>query len=266
MDLDIHYPERCPYPFKILPMTSMEGTEDRVFHDGFALVMRAEYQDLVGGERLVKGKGKNCQKKKVKPFPFKARVVGDKEIHVTAPLLTWSDRGNDDNLMRLNFSEPKYSGVLEALDVSRNAYIQRFGVDTYEAKEKIYVLRLMETSNTLIKLDGAVLLCNKKAKKNQIQDPGLLTPLAMSLCVDITSISDDSFNFIDVPSEDDPNQVTRFSLWNTTHVPRLVWQVANVAKKARRIGDIEEDVDDDDDDDDDIVKQMKRVGLGKNRP
>lgn len=233
----------------------MQGVEEDVLHDGFALTMRAEYFDLCGGERSVMAKGKVSKTKKVKPFPFKACVTGDKEIRVTCPLLSWTDRGNDDFKIKEQFHEDKYAKFLEGLDVSRNAFIQRAGKDKYETMEKIYVLRLIETSTTLIKLDATVLECNKKAaKKSHLSDPGLLRALAMNLNVDISSESDTFFREIEVSDQ-------TYTLWEVAQAPRLLWQVANVAKQGRRVGDIEEDVDSDESEDD-IVYQMKKANIG----
>jgi hypothetical protein len=46
-------------------------------------------------------------------------------------------------------------------------------------------------------------------------------------------------------------------LWEISSVPRLVWQVANIATQARRLGRMEEELDDDEEEDA-IVKEMQK--------
>jgi hypothetical protein len=101
MLLDIKRPELCPYPFKLYSATDLEGMEEDEFHDGFVLVMRAEAEDMAGGEHsVVNVKDGNDAMKTVAPFKFRAWVLGDNEIRVAAPLLSWNDRGNYDNILK----------------------------------------------------------------------------------------------------------------------------------------------------------------------
>lgn len=258
LTLNIKRPELCPYPFKLYSATDMPGVEDDELHDGFVLAMRAEYQDMVGGTHFVKAKTGTLTAKTVKQFKFKAWVAGDKEIRVAVPLLGWSDRGNDDVYIKDQYKD-EHDVIMAAFDVGRNGYIKRVGVDSYENKEKIYVLRLQETDDTNIKLSGSVLSCNKKMKKVQLQEPGLLAPLALNLTMDLSSLEDDL--------EELSIEERKVCIWKVAQVPRLVWQVANVAKQPRRHGVMKEDVEASDDDDDIVAQMSKKVhGMSIGKP
>jgi hypothetical protein len=257
ISLNLKRPELCPSPFKLYEATGMPGLEEGEFFDGYVLTMKAEIQDIVGGTKYVTGKDGNLTAKVVKPFKFKAWVAGNEEIRVSCPLLSWSDRGNDDT-----FIKEQYDGdqpvIINALDVARNSYIKRAGVDSYETKEKIYVLRIEGTKETNIKLQGVVLEANKKAKNRQLQVPGLLHPVALNLTMDVSTITD-TLEELTVDNKD-------YLVWKVSQVPRLVWLVANVAKQARRFGVMKEDISADADDDD-LVKQMTKkvhsMSIGK---
>jgi hypothetical protein len=234
---------------------NLPGLEASEFHDGFCLVMRNEVQDMGGGTHAVVTKDKSIQKKKVKQFKFKAWVSGPQEICVIAPLLTWSDRGNDDEIIR-DFYKTEQPRLMTALDTSRNDYIKRMGVDTYETAHKVFVLRVMDADDLRVKLDGSVLLCNKKAKKQQPMEPGLLVPIPLNVSTNISSV-DETLQEIDIADPNNASGKKRVKIWQVALVPRIVWQVANLATQARRVGRMEEDVDDPDDEDL-IAKEMAK--------
>ena len=255
--LDIKHPKLCPYPFKIYPAVQMPGVEENELHEGFVLVMRAKYQDPAGGQHSVASKDGSSFVKKIKPFKFRAWVEGPQEIRVACPLLSWSDRGNDDRVIRADYGDMQPI-VMEALDAARNAYIKRQGIDNYETAEKIYILQLSETDYVRIKLDGSVLLCNKKAKKLQhLNEPGLLSAMALNVTTNISTLEDAEGGKLD---EITVHEKT-LTIWKTAQVPLVVWQVANVAQQARKLGDLGEDSDMDEDEDL-IVKEMSKKTRG----
>jgi hypothetical protein len=259
LSLNFKHPEMCPYPFKLLPALNLPGLEHGEYHDGFCLVMRGEAQDMGGGSHLVGGKGRTLQKKKVKGFRFRAWVSGPQEIRVEAPLLSWSDRGNDDELIRELYSA-SHPRLMAAFDAGRNDYIKRMGVDMYESKLKVYVLRVVETDDLRIQLDGTVLGINNKKgkpiKTTRKQEPFYLAPVTLNLSSNISSV-DTKLEDITIADPDSGMGMITAKLWEVAVVPRIVWHVANVATQAHRVGRMEEDIDDPDDEDD-IVREMNK--------
>lgn len=251
--MDVTRPELCPSPFKIYQATDMQGLEDGDFHHGFILAMRTDVRDLVGGSHFVRDRRGDNSIKRVQGFKFKAWVAGDKEIRVSAPQLSWSDRGNDD--LDIVDQYGQHGMICTALNVARNGYIQRAGIESYENKEKIYVLRLMESDDINIKLDGAVLECNKASKRYQ-QQPGLLSPFVVNLSIDV-STTEDTLEEIELTLGKDKKK--KVSVWKVAQVPRLMWRVANVAQQSRRIGLMQEDVDEEEEDDDIMAQMSKKV-------
>lgn len=259
MTLDVKRPELCPSPFKIYQATDMVGLKEGEKHNGFILAMRTEIQDMVGGSHFVRRKNGDHFPKKVPGFKFKAWVAGDQEIRVSAPQLSWSDRGNDDLLISANYEDETM--ICAALDVARNDYIQRAGLESYEAKEKIYVLRLMETGDMKIKLDGTVLESNRGAKKKHQEMPGLLSPFVLNLTTSVSTPDDDlEVLALKRTASDGTRSETQVTVWKVAQVPRLLWQVANVAVQARRVGVMEED--EEAEEEDDIMKQMSKKVAG----
>jgi hypothetical protein len=244
MVLDIKRPELCPYPFKLYSATDLIGTDINESHDGFVLVMRAEYEDMMGGEHYVITADKSEKLKTVAPFKFTAWVSGDKEIRVTAPLLSWHDRGNS----HANFvAQNDQKEIIAALENGRNNYIKRVGINKYEIKEKIYVLSFTETEDTQVKLDGSVLVSNVYKNKAKMTK-GLLKPTVLSMMEDLSK-EDEAEEVVTINKKE-------FAIWKVSNVPRLAWHVANVAKQARRTGAFEEDVEDGSDDD--FAAQLKK--------
>lgn len=254
--MDISRPEFCPYPFKIYPAYNLFGAEDGEFHDGFILVMRNELQDLAGGTHDVGTKEKTLQKKTVPPFKFKAWVAGPQEIRVQAPLLPWSDRGNDDEIIRRNY-RVTHNRVMAALDAGRNDYIQRVGFG-YETAYKIYVLNVLETEDMRILLKGMVLRQNKTKKTKQSNEPAdLLKPITMNLLSNISSL-DKALDTIEVPDPMKPSGKGQAYVWEVSAVPRLAWEIGNVALQRRKVGRMAEELDGSSDDDDHIAKEMAK--------
>jgi hypothetical protein len=248
ISLDITRPELCQYPFKLYSATDLEGMEQDEFHDGFVLLMRADEQDMAGGEHhVINAKDGSDTLKKVAPFKFRAWVLGDKEIRVAAPLLSWNDRGNEDQYLKIQNEDEKV--IIAAVENGRNGYIKRVGISQYEIKEKIYVLSLVETEDVAIKLDGSVLICNKFKNKTKVTQKGLLKPTVLSVYYDVSR------------KDAEPETITlgkkQFVAWKITNAPRLAWHIANVAKQARRKGVFKEEVSDDDDEDIAIMLKKK---------
>lgn len=192
-------------------------------HNGFLLTMRVEYRDVMGGEKEVIDSNGMKKKKKIKPFDYKCWVKGPPwTLWVKAPLLSWSDRGNDDELIRSTYNETLDDGLLMmALDEHRNDFITRHDQASYEAAYKIFVLEIPAKFD--VELDGNVLKFNHRKKPVE----GLLKLGAINLLPPITDVGKVTTKMVEA-------------------VPRIYWQMADVSKKKRQMGRNKEEIESDD--------------------
>lgn len=247
--------ERNPYPFKIYPARLMrDEKKENTHHNGFILTMRAEYRDIMGGTREAVDLEGSKKMKVIKPFEFKCWVKGPRTLWVKAPLLSWSDRGNDDEVIRTEYGDDHL--MMVALDEHRNDFIERNDKNSSSAEtaHKIFVLDFPPKYN--VALDGDVLYINRKAKK---KEAGLLKLNAVNIAVDVMSDEDlasaSLFNVVDEIT----NVEKAYIKWKMDVVPRLVWHVADLSEKTKQVGRKKEDVESSDSEAEGVAAMRKKA-------
>ena len=76
------------HPFKVYTATNLKGSAPGKTYNGYLIVMRPHPVDVFGDGAKYKG------------FPFKATLYTNKSIVVEAPVVDYSDAGNDDDAFR----------------------------------------------------------------------------------------------------------------------------------------------------------------------
>ena len=243
--------EMTPWPFKVIRERRMPGKEgDGTEYNGFKVFMRAEYRDIMGSPKQVDPLTGKVLVAKIKPFPFKCLLEGRDKLKVVAPLLSASDRGNDDEAIRRSFTDD--SNFMESLDLSRNDFIARQGgVGRYQKAKKHYILSFPPVC--AVKLDGDVLLANKvkdKQKKKMVK--GELKLGALNLNCNISRHDDTGWEYKEIDGE-------RYPVFYKEKLPRLYWEVADLNDKSGMTG--HQDEEESSDEDGDAVKAMKRMNI-----
>jgi hypothetical protein len=110
--VDVENLEGTPDPFKVKKasgMLSSKNTQERLF--GFIIIMSVEPQDVFGMDGTTDS------------FDYKAIILSDNIIEITAPLLAHSEKGGLDEILRLEFGKRKEGHVLvNAMDNARLRY------------------------------------------------------------------------------------------------------------------------------------------------
>lgn len=234
IQVDIDRLELTPGPFKIYKADGLLDVEtDQQYHEGYIVSLGVDIRDVLGSPKKTDANG-NLVRKKIPPFPFKARVYRPDALLIETPLLSFSDRGNDDEDIRAIMAR---DGVLlDALDDSRHAYIERHGSD-HQTAFKHYILEFshgVHLSSKCLKLH--------KGKKN-----GEMKLEAINLNIDISKDGDvlpvKRVTVTDPLTNQQKQQDCH--VWVQNALPRLFWRVADDKKRIRKRGKTTFDDEDD---------------------
>ena len=170
--IDIRRPERTQYPFKLKTAANLEGTEEKTFYHGHLLEMRVHPCDALGQG------GSDA-------FDYQASLMASDTLLITAPILHYTDRGQDDEEVREylelsegEFEEPSDEVTMEAFDNHRNTLDTRIeksegGSEHKEDKELAYPLKKQHklvfiNGEQPVHLSSDVLKCHE-GKNNKLQ-------------------------------------------------------------------------------------------------
>ena len=138
--------ELTPSPFKVHHIHGLvDVKKEGILHQGYAVVICCDQRDVFGLDRIVQND--IVVQKKVRPFKYSATLISATEIQIVAPLVPYTERGNDDEAIRNMLSkstdvEAKASNerLMNALDDSRNHYQERQG-ELHNKAFKHYILQ-----------------------------------------------------------------------------------------------------------------------------
>lgn len=246
MSVDAARLEYTPFPFKIYPCENLVDKDDpNTLHRGFIVSMRVNYQDVMGAPKVVDAAG-DLIRKKIPPFNFKCTIYRTNKLLITAPLLEWSDRGNDDEHIRKKYGVD--SVLMNALDEHRNAAVSRIGDKTFQTAVKHVILEFPTT----VELSGECLLINKRKNKKGVStgstESMTLKLEAINFATDVSSKEDTNWERRVIPFTDasGKTQDLEVPVWIQDKKPRVFWRVADVSKDSRKRGKMENDSDSDD--------------------
>lgn len=212
-------------------------------------------RDIQGGYTEFRDEGNNIIRKKVKPFPFKAYVQNAKEIKVVTPILSWSEKGNDDYLISREWGK-SCDDLVAGIDDARNKFVERHGgTRKYNKAVRHYILQFQGD----VRLDGKCLKSSKKKKDGELQIEGL--PVA----ADITTDNDGTYDKREFTKNKDGNmEKTEVILWKQAVVPRLYWEVADRAQDSKKRGATQQEDSSSDDEDAGVKAMARKMGSSMN--
>jgi len=147
-----------------------------VLHKGFFLVLsKVDLRDIKGEDALMDpNDSKIVLRPKVEPFPFKSWIYGGNWV-LKVPLLDWTDRGNDDHILRKKYGKNAwFKSYMDGLDDFRKALIIEHGGDLQTmAKHVVFKFKSSEDPQRVFQLDGSVVKVNDDRESDL--KPRLLT-------------------------------------------------------------------------------------------
>lgn len=202
---------------------------------GYYVMMRADYRDVFGQDKLKANDG-TVIRKKISPFPFRLRLhpTSRDKVIVTGPLLDWSDRGNDDWIIRSIWGKTK-TDLVDGIDDATAKYIERQGgVKAAQTAKKEYVLHFKNSPHlTVEKL--------KIHNTKKFKSTGDLTIEGLPLSVDLTSHGDklDEVELKDKngnPKMDKDGKPEVAKVWVRVVHPRFYWAIADKNLDSKKRG------------------------------
>lgn len=184
------------------------------------VTMRVDPRDVFGAEALEDAFGEKIRPK-VKGFDFKCQIYNSSSLCITAPLLDFSDRGNDDELIRHRYQQ---GSVIDAIDNARNGLPERYGKGpNYQQAKKRFILEFIDP----VELSAEVLKEHEGKTNNE---------LAMRAIQVTPSRTEHRKIEVEDPKNQGMTVETDIEVYIETPVPRLVWRVADLLGKNRKKG------------------------------
>ncbi len=236
--VDPDSPELTRYPFKAQYCRDMPGKskgkgkgQPKLF-DGFQLTMRVDPRDMEGAPKVAEN-GKTIRKR-IPPFPFTCEKLSNTSLKIKAPLLEFSDRGNDDEAIRGTGALDEMP--MDALDNVRGILKERCNIDdeaglTLQTAHKFHIVHFREG----VRLSADALDEHEGMPENE------LAPDPIPLRCNISALKDE----LDTMEIQVNGQKKTAVLWLVGCAPRLSWRVADLNQMNRNTGPTNEESSDD---------------------
>lgn len=220
-------PELTPGPVKVYHMGNLKDKEDESkVHGGYSLQIFVDYRDVYGAPKVL-DENSVLVRKAIPPFTFQCWRRSHNTLCIKAPLLSFSAWGNDNELIREDYSEDNPDLML-SIDDSRKKYHQRHG-GSGKHNDAFMYYEVTIAGNVM--LDGACLDLNSMKKNDELQIDGL------DLYANLSTTQDDDWDYQRVTIEEHGTKITKSCpIWKQTAVPRFFWVVADRNKATIHAG------------------------------
>ena len=227
--MDPKRPELTPYPFKVVFADNLDDIDDvGIALKGYYIMMRADVRDVFGQPKLKNDDG-TVLRKKVAPFPFRLKLAPNSHdtVIVTAPLLDWSDRGNDDHIIRSTWASTGKADLVCGIDDATAKFVERCGgPGAAQIAKKHYVLQFANHPHLTV---AKMKIHNTKKYKTT----GDLTIEGLPLAVDLTHSGEQLEQRTIIGA--DGKKIT-VALWKRVCVPRFYWAIADKNMDSKKRG------------------------------
>ena len=206
--------EGTPEPFKVKKANGMRSAKNgQDLHYGYVISMKVEPQDALG------------VRDECPAFDYKATIIADNVIEITAPLLEYSERGGLDESTRVKLKgKPEAHVLMNAMDNARHKHERKMGGEPPVKKYHLEFDRGVRLSAKVLKIH---------------EDAGVLNP--KELVVEGVTLRERIPAFNDNPTEvtvTDPKtgvQKQAF-LFAESVTMKLLFRVADVSKEPEAVG------------------------------